>query len=142
MIRMRLSRLAWLPLFSVACVRQSPEPVAPSASTRVFELRTYTTVDGRLDALQARFRNHTTRLFEKHGMTNVGYWIPQDSVRSKNTLIYLLAHSSRDAARRSWEGFRNDPDWHKVRDASEADGRIVMRVESTYLSPTDYSRMK
>lgn len=115
---------------------------AAAVDERVFEIRTYTTLEGRLDALNARFRNHTTRLFEKHGMTNVGYWTPADAPLASNTLIYILAHNSRDAARRSWDAFRNDPEWHKVRDASEADGKIVAKVESVFLKPTDYSKMK
>jgi hypothetical protein len=131
-------------LSSACAVKRPASPTlsTPIPSTRVFELRTYTTYEGRLEALLTRFRDHTTRLFEKHGMTNVGYWIPQDTARAKNTLIYVLAHESREAARRSWEGFRNDPVWHQARDASEASGRIVVRVESVYMSPTDFSMMR
>src|ERR1041385_2931949 len=81
------------------------------ARSRVFELRTYTTHEGKLDALNARFRNHTTRIFQKHGMTNVGYWVPQDK---PNTLIYIISHASRDAAKQNWDAFRNDPEWQKV----------------------------
>ncbi len=109
---------------------------------RVFELRTYYCLPGRLPALLARFRNHTVKLFEKHGMTNVGYWVPQDSPKSDNTLIYLLAHSSREAAAKSWDAFRQDQDWIKVRTASEADGKIVEKVESIYMDATDFSAMK
>jgi hypothetical protein len=107
--------------------------------TRVFELRTYTALDGKLGDLEARFRNHTTKLFEKHGMANIGYWVPQDAPASKNTLIYIVAHESREAAKRSWDGFRSDPAWIKARDASEANGKIVAKVESVFLDPTDYS---
>lgn len=109
---------------------------------RVFELRTYTTHPGRLPALNARFRDHTTRLFAKHGMTNVGYWIPTDTPRVHNTLIYVLAHRSRDAARQSWAAFRADSEWVRARTASEASGPIVLRVEFVFMSPTDYSAMK
>ncbi len=109
---------------------------------RVFELRTYTAADGKLDALQARFRDHTVKLFEKHGMTNIGYWPPADAPLAANTLIYLLAHESRDAAKKSWDGFRADPDWAKARTASEVNGRLTTKVESVYLNPTDFSRMK
>ena len=112
------------------------------AADRVFELRTYTTVEGRLPALLARFRDHTVRLFEKHGMTNIGYWVPQDGPQSKNTLVYILAHSSRDAAKKSWDAFRTDPDWQKARTASEADGKIVEKVESVFLTPADFSKIK
>ena len=109
---------------------------------RVFELRTYTTHEGKLETLQSRFRDHTTKLFAKHGMTNLGYWTPADNPLAQNTLIYLLAYPSREAAKRSWENFRNDPEWKKVREASEAGGKIVSRVDSIYLEPTDYSPMK
>ena len=110
--------------------------------TRVFELRTYTALDGKLGDLEARFRNHTTKLFEKHGMTNIGYWVPQDAPASKNTLIYIVAHESREAAKRSWDGFRNDPAWINARDASEVNGKIVAKVESVFLDPTDYSLIR
>jgi len=106
---------------------------------RVFELRTYTTNEGKLDALQARFRDHTMRIFKKHGMTNVGYWVPQDK---PNTLIYIISHASREAAKQNWDGFRNDPEWQKVAKESEANGKIVAKVESVYMDATDYSPMK
>ena len=86
----------------------------------VYELRTYTAHEGRLDAMNARFRNHTLRLFEKHGMTNVGYWTPQDATLSENTLIYIVAHPSREAAQQAWDAFRADPEWLTVRAESEA----------------------
>lgn len=121
--------------------RATAQP-ADDAKTRVFEIRTYTTEPGRLDALNARFRDHTTKLFEKHGMTNVGYWVPLDEPRSKDTLIYVLAHQSRDAAKASWDAFNKDPEWQKVRTESEADGKIVSKVERVFVSPTDYSPMK
>lgn len=116
--------------------------VNASTQKRVFEIRTYTTNEGKLDALHSRFRNHTMRLFEKHGMTNIGYWSPQDKPLSENTLIYVLAHASRDAAKKSWDGFRSDPDWKKAQMESEANGRIVSKVESVFMDSTDYSPMK
>jgi hypothetical protein len=111
-------------------------------ANRVFEIRTYTTEEGKLDALLTRFRDHTTKLFEKHGMTNVGYWVPQDEPKSKNTLIYIIAHESREAAKKNWDGFRNDPDWNKVRTDSEAAGKIVNKVDSVFGDPTDFSPLK
>lgn len=117
-------------------------------SKRVFELRTYYCLPGRLPNLLARFRDHTCKLFEKHGITNVGYWVPQDAPAREgapgkdNTLVYLLAHASRDAAKKSWDAFRLDPDWVKARTASETEGKIVDRVESVYLDATDFSAMK
>lgn len=120
----------------------APVAHAQSPSTRVFELRTYTANDGKLDALQARFRNHTVKLFEKHGIKNVGYWTPRDAPLSQNTLIYVVAHESPEAAKASWAAFRADPDWVKARTASEVDGKLAAKVESIYLQPTDYSPMK
>lgn len=114
----------------------------PAADNRVFELRTYTTLEGKLPDLMARFRNHTTRIFEKHGMQNIGYWAPQDAPRSQNTLIYVLAYPSREAAKRAWEGFRADPEWRKVQKESEANGKIVEKVESVFLDPADFSKIK
>jgi hypothetical protein len=119
-----------------------PRVLSGQANRRVFEIRTYTADPGRLDALNARFRNHTTRLFEKHGMTNVGYWTPQDAPLSQNTLIYILAHPSREAAKKNWDAFRSDADWQKARTASEADGRIVAKIESVFVDATDYSPIK
>lgn len=120
---------------------QSVQPAA-GRKDRVFEIRTYTTEPGKLPDLLKRFRDHTTKLFEKHGMTNIGYWVPTDEPRSKNTLIYILAHASRDAAKKSWDGFQHDPDWIKARTASEAGGKIVTKVESIYADPTDFSAIK
>ena len=113
-----------------------------SLSGRVFEIRTYTTEEGKLDALNARFRNHTVKLFKKHGMTSIGYWTPEDAPLSRNTLIYVLAHPSREAAKKNWDEFRNDPEWKKVREESEANGKIVNKVESVFADATDYSPLK
>jgi hypothetical protein len=118
------------------------QPADQHKKFRLFEIRTYTTEPGKLDALNARFRHHTTKLFEKHGMTNIGYWTPVDEPRSKDTLIYVLAHETAEAAKKSWDGFRNDPEWIKARTDSEAAGPIVRKVESVYLSPTDYSALQ
>jgi len=109
---------------------------------RVFELRKYTCYEGKLPDLLARFRNHTTRIFEKHGMTNIGYWTPQDAPDSQNTLIYILAHPSREAAKKNWDEFRNDPEWQKVQKESEANGKIVIKVDSVFMDPTDFSAIK
>jgi len=116
--------------------------VSAAGKGRVFELRTYTANEGKLDALNARFRGHTVKIFEKHGMQNIGYWTPMDAPQSQNTLIYVIAHKDREAAKKSWDAFRNDPDWKKVQSESEAAGKIVAKVESVYMEPTDYSPMK
>lgn len=118
-------------------------PVAHAqTNSRVFELRTYTAAPGKLEALNKRFRDHTVRLFTKHGMTNVGYWTPADPPLSENTLTYVLAHSSREGAKTSWAAFRADPDWVKAKSESEKDGPLTTKVESVFLNPVDYSPMK
>jgi hypothetical protein len=112
------------------------------AMSRVYELRTYTTLEGRLPALEKRFKDHTLKLFEKHGMRNGMYWKPTDPKLKDNTLIYVVSHESREAAEKSWNAFRNDPEWIKVRDASEADGKIVSNVQSVYMELADWSPVK
>jgi hypothetical protein len=109
---------------------------------RVYELRTYTSYEGKLDALKARFRDHTNRIFNKHGMESLGYWVPQDGERSKNTLIYILVHPSREAATRHWAEFLADPEWQKVAAETEANGKIVEKVESVFMEPTEFSQLK
>jgi len=120
-------------------------PVSPSVAkdSRCFELRTYYAAPGKLEALHARFRDHTCALFKKHGMEIVGFWIPTDKDKgADNTLIYLLAHQSREAAKQSWTAFSNDPEWKKAQQESEVSGKLVTKVESIYLAATDYSPVK
>ncbi len=112
------------------------------SASRVFELRTYTTPEGKLPDLQARFRDHTMNLFEKHGMTNIGYCTPQDEPNSANTLVYIIADKSREAAAASWEAFGVDEEWMRVARASQANGLIVRGVVSVFLDPTDFSPIK
>jgi len=109
------------------------------ADTRVFELRTYQALPGRLDALQARFRDHTMGLFARHGIEVVVFCRPTDGERARDTLTYLLAFPDRAAAEASWTKFRADPEWIAAKAASEADGDIVDHMDSTFLAPTDYS---
>jgi hypothetical protein len=109
-----------------------------SAST-VYELRVYHTLEGKLPDLLKRFREHTTKLFERHGMKNICYWVPTDEPAKSNMLIYVLQHASREAAAASWKAFQADPEWIEVRDKSEAAGKIVEKVDSTYMSKTDFS---
>jgi hypothetical protein len=111
------------------------------AQGRVYELRTYTCAEGKLPDLLARFRDHTIGIFQKHGMESIGYWIPQDD-RSKNTLIYIISHASREAATQNWKDFGADPEWQKVNAASNANGRIVLKVDSVFLTPTEFSKLK
>ena len=118
--------------------------VHAAAANRVFELRTYTTPPGKLDALKARFRDHTIRLFKKHGMEAIGYWTPQDKPNSENTLIYVLVHPSREAATKNWAEFQADPDWVKARADSMKDGvsLTVKTPDSVFMDPTDFSPIK
>ena len=111
-------------------------------ANRVFELRTYTAPEGKLPNLNARFRDHTMRIFEKHGIKNVGYWVPQDAPTKDNTLIYIISHESREAAKKSWAAFGADPEWQKVAKESQMDGKIVAGITSVYMEPTDYSPIK
>lgn len=114
-------------------------PLAPQSASTVYELRVYHVFEGKLDDLLRRFRDHTMQLFEKHGIKNIAYWLPTDEPLKGKTLIYILAHPSRDAATANWKAFREDPDWISVRDKSEANGKLVEKVDSTFLSLTDFS---
>jgi hypothetical protein len=120
----------------------SPAHAADAPAARVFEVRTYYTMPGRLEALNKRFREHTLRLFEKHGMTNIGYWVPQDSPARDNTLIYVISHASREQAKANWAAFLADPEWQKVAADSQKDGKIIDRIESVYMDATDYSPIR
>lgn len=108
-------------------------------STRYFEMRTYTTNEGKFDALLARFRDHTTKLFEKHGMTNIAYWAPVAKDGEQNTLVYVLAYPDADAREASWKAFMSDPEWQKVYRESTVDGKLVQKVESVFMHATDFS---
>ena len=110
-----------------------------SESSIVFELRVYQTFPGKLPDLLTRFREHTLKLFEKHGMKNIAYWTPMDEPKRNNTLIYILQHASRETAAASWKAFVEDPEWISVRDKSEANGQIVEKVDSTFMTLTDFS---
>ncbi|MDF1754442.1 MAG: NIPSNAP family protein [Verrucomicrobiales bacterium] len=112
--------------------------VSAGEELKFFELRTYHTHPGKLDALHARFRDHTCKLFTKHGMSNTGYWTPKDK---PDTLIYLLGYPDENARKTSWTAFRNDPDWQAAYQASTADGKLITKVDSLFLQPTDYSKM-
>ncbi len=119
--------------------------ISPSVAkdSRAFEMRTYYAAPGKLEALNARFRDHTCALFKKHGMEIVGFWIPMDKDKgAENKLVYMLAHKSREAAKKSFDDFGKDPEWQKARSESEANGKLVEKVESVFMSATDYSPMK
>jgi len=109
---------------------------------RLFEMRTYTAPEGKIEALHARFRDHTNRLFQKHGMELIGYWTPIEGEEAKNTLIYILAYPDRESRDRSFQAFVADPEWKKAHAASEKDGKLVAKIESKFLTPTDYSPIR
>ena len=120
-----------------------PSSLTQAASTgRVFEIRTYTAADGKLDALHARFRDHTLAIFKRHEMTSVGYFKPEDAPLKQNTLIYILAHPSREAAAKNWQAFHDDPEWQTVKADSEKEGALTTKIESVFVYPTDYSPMQ
>lgn len=119
-------------LFGSGCAT-APKPIY----TRYYEMRTYFAPPGKLDELHARFRDHTTKFFEKHGMENVGYFVPVDN--KENKLIYLLAYRSPEARDAAWKAFSTDPAWQDAKQKSEADGALVERVEQIFMETTDYS---
>jgi hypothetical protein len=112
---------------------------AGTPATTVYELRIYHAYEGKLDDLLRRFRDHTRKLFEKHGIKNVAYWTPTDDPLKGKTLVYILAHPSREEATANWQAFRDDPEWQSVRDKSEAHGKLVEKVDSTFMVMTDFS---
>ena len=116
--------------------------VAHAQGGKVFEMRTYTAPDGKLPNLQARFRDHTIRIFNKHNMKSVGYSVPQDAPAKDNTLVYIISHDSREAAKKSWADFQADPEWKKVSAESQVEGPIVSKVVSVFMDATDYSPIK
>jgi hypothetical protein len=120
----------------------SPKVKKSNKGNRVFEMRIYTSPAGKSPNILARFRNHTTKLFKKHGMTNIAYWTSIEKEGEQPKLIYILAHKSEDAGKASFESFRNDAEWIKVRDESEKNGKIVEKIESIYMIPTDFSKIK
>ena len=125
----------------------SAPTIAPSPSlakdSRCFEIRTYHALPGKLEDLHARFRNHTIKLFKKHGMEIVGFWGPTDKEKgSENTLVYVLAFPSREARDKAFQAFGADPEWQKARAESEKNGKLVEKVDSVFLMATDYSPIK
>jgi hypothetical protein len=140
---MKLLILAFLGLALLAAQSMAADKAEPSKSdTRVFELRTYTAAPGKMKDLHARFRDQTCKLLEKHGMTLVGFWVPTDPKGAEETLIYIVAHPSEEAAKKAWASFQKDPDWQKAKAESEKNGKIVDKVDKKFFSPTDYSKLK
>ncbi|MGA8594070.1 MAG: NIPSNAP family protein [Bryobacteraceae bacterium] len=142
----RLKLLFYAPaallVFSAGYLAGTHETTVKADSSRVFELRTYHCAPGKLDDLLKRFREHTMTIFERHGMHNVAYFTPTDEPQKSNTLIYIISHASREQADENWKAFNSDPEWQKVKAASEANGKIVEKVDRVFMSPTEFSPLK
>ncbi|MEQ8314561.1 MAG: NIPSNAP family protein [Gammaproteobacteria bacterium] len=139
----QLTKITGISLISITLGFTAGSLLSVSAQgEKVFELRTYTATPGNLDNLHARFRDHTTRIFAKHGMRVVGYWTPTDEEKADDTLIYILEHDSMEAAGASWRAFGQDPEWQQVAEASNANGQILGGIEREYMVATDYSPMR
>jgi hypothetical protein len=130
-----LATLAWVGGAS------APSAAAAPVATRVFELRTYHAAEGKIDALHARFRDHTLELFAKHGLEVIGFWVPQEEGDS-HSLTYLLAFPSNEARQAAWAAFAADPEWKEVAAESQKDGKLLTKIDSTMFDPTDYSPMQ
>jgi len=129
--------MKFVSLLAVLMLTATVTTFAAEKVPRVFEMRTYYAAPGKLDALHARFRDHTTKLLGKHGIKDLGYWVPTDN--TENMLMFVLAYPSREAREVSWKAFASDPDWIKAKDASEAQGKLVNKVEQRFLTATDFS---
>lgn len=138
--------VAAMVLCGVASLTLGEDPLRPDAPTvadgRYFEMRTYHAAPGKLDALHVRFRDHTLRLFKKHGIQSVGYWTPAVEEGANGTLVFLLAYPSKEDREKRWNAFANDPEWKTAKAESEKDGPLVEKVEQVFMTPTDYSPMK
>lgn len=138
-MRMLSIAVGGLLLAALTVVSAQAEEKGTAKADRLFEMRTYVANDGKFDDLHKRFREHTNKLFVKHGMDLVGYWVPADGAEAENTLVYILAYPDLESREKSWKAFLGDPDWQAVYKASHANGPLVKTVESRYLKPTDYS---
>jgi hypothetical protein len=137
--RLLLESLSSLPWLSAALLATSQRVDAKQTATTVYELRVYHAAPGKLGELMARFRDHTTKLFEKHGMKVIAYWTPVDEPEKGNVLIYVLQHPSRGAATANWKSFQDDSEWKRVKEESEANGKLTEKIESTFMVLTDFS---
>ncbi|MBL8172074.1 MAG: NIPSNAP family protein [Acidobacteria bacterium] len=145
-----LSLVTLLSVLTVVVSAQNPPApptIAPSPSLvkggKCYELRTYIAAPGKLEELHARFRNHTLKLFKKHGMEVVGFWGPTDKEKgSENTLIYVLAYPNREARDAAWKAFAADPEWQAARKESEKNGKLTDKVDSVIMGSTDYAPVK
>jgi hypothetical protein len=137
--RLLLESLSALPSLSAALLAASQRADAKQTATKVYELRVYHAAPGKLGELLARFRDHTNKLFEKHGMKAIAYWTPVDEPERGNMLIYILQHPSREAAVANWKSFQDDSEWKRVKEESEANGKLAEKIDSTFMALTDFS---
>lgn len=113
-----------------------------SSSHHVYELRLYHVNEGKMDALKARFGDHTDAIFKRHNMKSIGYWVPEDAPYSQNLFVYILEHPSREEAKRNWAAFQADPEWIKVKAETETQGALANHIDSYFMDPTSFSAMK
>jgi hypothetical protein len=142
-----MKRFAWAGLLGLialglVCVADRSVRGEKKVENRVFELRTYYVAPGKMADLHARFRDHTCKIFEKHGMTVIGFWNPDKAEDAEKKLIYILAFPSKDAKEKAWKAFQADPEWQKAKAESEKNGKLVDKVESVMMNPTDYSALR
>jgi NIPSNAP len=137
--RLLLESLSALPMLSAALLAASQRADAKQTATTVYELRVYHAAPGKLGELLARFRDHTNKLFKKHGMKAIAYWTPLDEPEKGNMLIYILQHPSREASVANWKAFQDDPEWKRIKEESEANGKLAEKIDSTYMALTDFS---
>jgi hypothetical protein len=136
--RTLLQAAPFLPTFLWAASQQGED--GPMQSSKVvYELRIYHAAPGKLEELLARFRDHTVKLFARHGIKSVAYWTPVDEPQNSNTLIYILEHPSREEAAANWKSFQDDPEWKSVKEKSELNGKLTEKIDSTFLALTDFS---
>ena len=136
----RRTLLKFLPAVTLLpALLRDAEAQDSAGSSVVYELRVYHAAPGKLADLLARFRDHTVKIFDRHGLKSVAYWTPTDEPEKSNTLIYILRHPSREAAAANWKAFGDDPEWKSVRDKSEVNGKLAEKVDSTYMAMTDFS---
>jgi NIPSNAP len=142
---MRILVITMLAGLGCAVSARAQAPPSTAKDAHVYELRTYYAAPGKLEALHSRFRNHTIDLFKRHGMGIVAFWVPVDATTGAatgNTLVYILSYQSLEARKQAWDAFGKDPEWISVKTESEKDGKLVDKVDSVFLAPTDYSPMK
>ena len=137
--RTLLKALPAATLFPASLWAASQQEDSTKPSTVVYELRVYHAAPGKLGELLARFRDHTIKLFDRHGIKSVAYWTPVDEPQKSNTLVYILQHPSHEQAAANWKSFQDDPEWKSVKEKSEANGKLTEKIDSTFLVLTDFS---